>query len=103
MRKEIVELVAMGALPPSSSKDMNRLARFQDLILSIQRPVSNEEAEALVNCFGPDDCFGLAWELLHLIETAPGWPIAEVLNRSTNEWTLRWRDRTIRAKIEKGT
>ena len=22
--------------------------------------------------FGPDECFGLAWSILHLIETAPG-------------------------------
>ena len=24
--------------------------------------------------FGSDDCFGLAWSLITIIETAPGWP-----------------------------
>ncbi|MFG2970298.1 hypothetical protein ACGFZS_44220 [Streptomyces sp. NPDC048288] len=30
-----------------------------------------EEAEALVACFGPDDGHGVAWTVLHLIETGP--------------------------------
>ena len=35
--------------------------------------------------FGPDDCFGAAWTLLHLIETAPNWP-QEPLEDNGNEW-----------------
>ena len=31
----------------------------------------DEEAEELVECFGPDDCFSLAWSLVHLVETSP--------------------------------
>ncbi|MDB6032726.1 MAG: hypothetical protein JWM16_3064, partial [Verrucomicrobiales bacterium] len=34
---------------------------------------------ALVKVFGPDDYYGLAWSLLHLIESAPGWPLADCL------------------------
>lgn len=39
---------------------------------AIPRPVTAEEAEALAAYFGPDDCYGVAWTLLHLIETGPG-------------------------------
>jgi hypothetical protein len=30
-----------------------------------------EEPPALVSCFGPDDCYGAARTLLHLIGTSP--------------------------------
>ncbi|MFD6231890.1 hypothetical protein ACFWFZ_34360 [Streptomyces sp. NPDC060232] len=36
-----------------------------------------EEAEALGACFGPDDCYGVSWSLVHLIETSPG-PVPQV-------------------------
>ena len=38
---------------------------------SVKPPVTDEEAEELVECFGPDDCFSLAWSLVHLVETSP--------------------------------
>ena len=41
------------------------------LIGAIETPLNDQEAEALLTCFGPDACFGLAWLLLHLIETSP--------------------------------
>jgi hypothetical protein len=47
-----------------------------------------------VTLFGPDDCFGLGWTLLHLIETAPGWPIKAVLDGSQGEWIDRLRERS---------
>jgi len=59
-------------------------------VQSITRPVSREEAFALLACFGPDDSYGLAWSLLHLIETAPGGVlIAEKPAESENEWIRR--------------
>ncbi len=93
MRQEIRDLVEMGPLPHSDASDALVLERYQNLMPSIVVPVSDEEAVALVSLFGEDDCFGLAWSLLHLIETAPSWPIFECLGRLDNEWMDRLRDR----------
>ena len=38
--------------------------------------------------------FGLAWSLLHAIETAPGWPLMDVLSNADNEWIERLRERS---------
>lgn len=46
--------------------------RREGRLRAISGPVTPEEAAALATCFGPDDCYGVAWTLLHLIETAPG-------------------------------
>ena len=46
-----------------------------------------------VKLFGPDDCFGLAWTLLHLIETAPGWPVESALVDLESKWIDRLRER----------
>lgn len=52
----------------------------------VTRPLTEEEAVALLVCFGPDDAFGLAWTLLHLIEATPGGvPIAAMPQPSDNE------------------
>ena len=49
--------------------------------------MTDEEAKLLLGSFGPDDCFGLAWTLLHLIETAPGARHLVVEPSATdNEW-----------------
>lgn len=49
----------------------------------------------MVSLFGQDSCFGLAWSLLHLIETSPNWPLSDVLSNCSNEWVLRLRDRAV--------
>jgi len=38
---------------------------------AIEKPVTDEEAQLMVTCFEDDDCFGLAWALLHLVGSAP--------------------------------
>ncbi|MEU0382903.1 hypothetical protein [Streptomyces chartreusis] len=48
------------------------ISETQRLLERIPKPVTDDEAQALATLFGPDNCFGLAWTLLHLIETAPG-------------------------------
>lgn len=47
----------------------------------------------MISLFGQDDCFGLAWSMLHLIETSPNWPLADVLSDFSNEWIYRLRER----------
>jgi hypothetical protein len=98
MRPEVQELVAMGPLPDSASAagDMMKLEEYGRLLDAISKPVSDEEAEALVRLFGPDDGFGLAWTLVHLIESAPGWPFVDRLPAVDNEWIALLRDRSSR-------
>lgn len=74
IRNEVRDFVALGPLPDSSA-DVEVIETHGQALEKISRPISNDEARALFVCFGPDDCFGLAWSLVHLIETAPDWPL----------------------------
>ncbi|KDN88095.1 hypothetical protein [Kitasatospora cheerisanensis] len=71
MRTEVRAFVADGPLPDrdSTEEEIDRRCAQLD---AIARPVTGEEAHALAACFGPDDCYGVAWTLVHLVETAPG-------------------------------
>ncbi len=73
-RHEVERLVRLGALPAESNAEMSKVEEFQRALEVIAAPVSTEEASHLMTVFGPDDCFGLAWTLLHLIESAPELP-----------------------------
>jgi len=67
--------------------------KAQEMLLrSIKAPVSDDEAKCLTKLFGSDDYFGLAWTVLHLVESAPGWPIEECLRDASNEWIVRLRE-----------
>jgi hypothetical protein len=95
MQYAIEELLKLGPLPSSANPDILKLERYQNLIASVEQPVSEEDARALITLFGDDDCFGLAWTLLHLIEAAQNWPIKDCLNRSGNEWIDRLKERAV--------
>lgn len=76
IRREVRDFIALGVLP---SEDLEpdeileaAVRRAGNLLDRIERPVSDEEAEALADCFGSDECFGLAHTLRHTIETSPG-------------------------------
>lgn len=90
-RKEVEDLVALGPLPDESAEE-DQLATHQTLLCKIAPPVSDEEAALLLELFGPDDCYGLAWTLLHLIESASGGlPLtAEPSNGDTQWLHLLW-------------
>jgi hypothetical protein len=100
IRAEIEQLVEMGPLPDSATaaKNSARLEDYQRLIEAIEKPVSGQEAQALAKLFGPDDCFGLAWSLVHLIESAPDWPQLDRLPDSGNEWIELLRSRAQRGR-----
>jgi hypothetical protein len=96
VRKVVEEFVRKGVLPDSSASE-ETIATRQRLLERINRPISDAEAEMLARCFGPDDCFGLAWALLHLIETAPGGcPIKSQPGEWENEWVRLLWDRSHR-------
>ena len=97
MRDEIKELAKMGPLPScqvAMQTDLrDKIERYGKLIVSIRQPVTDEEARVLARLFGPDDCFELANSLVHIVESAPGWPLRDCLEDTSNEWiqTLRRR------------
>ena len=92
VRAEVQALLFLGALPPSSAP-AEAIAKHQSALQSVKAPISDEEARLMIRLFGPDECFGLAWVLLHLIESAPGWPIQSVLSTASGEWASRLRQR----------
>lgn len=96
IRQEVEEFVRLGPLPDSNASE-ETIALHQGRLERIKRPVTDEEAALLINMFGPDDCYGLAWSLLHLIESAPGGsPIRSEPSSSANEWLRRLWDRSHR-------
>ncbi|MGD9920451.1 MAG: hypothetical protein AB7V13_03245 [Pseudorhodoplanes sp.] len=95
MQIAIEELRRLGPLPESTKADPAQLEEVQNLLAEVATPVSDDDAKILVSLFGPDDCYGLAWTLLHLVDTAPGWPIEECLTDFENEWILRLKRRVI--------
>lgn len=97
IRRTVTDFLAAGPLPDEEAS-AEAIQRSQDLLEQIQGPVTDEEAAALLAGFGPDDCYGLAWTLLHLIETAPGAQSAEYPADSDNPWiqTLRRRVENVR-------
>lgn len=70
LRAEVASFVALGPLPNESSDDQE-FAKFEQALDRIMPPLSDEEAHALLGSFGEDECYGMAWDLVHLIETSP--------------------------------
>jgi hypothetical protein len=93
MQQVVSALLGLGPLPSSATATVPTVQAFEGLLSKVQTPITDEEACALVKLFGPDDCFGLAWTLLHLIETAPGWLVEGALNGLEGEWIDRLRER----------
>ncbi|MGV9341301.1 hypothetical protein [Streptomyces sp. NPDC003688] len=75
IRPEVADFTALGRLPSEDGAPGEALEEAVEragvLLGLVERPVTDEEARALADCFGDDECFGVAWVLLHLIETAP--------------------------------
>lgn len=88
IRESIQQLSNMGNLPSQDNPDIELIKKYQELLDSIQSPVSDEEASVLASIFGKDECFGLAWTLLHIIESAQNICIeSENIDRS-NPWII---------------
>ena len=91
VRPEVSAFVALGPLPSSTAATESDLRWREHLLHAIHAPLTREEADALITCFGPDDCFGLAWTLLHLVESTPGPAITNQPDAGANEWVkLLW-------------
>src|SRR3546814_4359664 len=88
VRSEIFNLIDLGPLP-SEAGSVTDVARRQTLIQSIAPPLTLAEATALAGVLGPDNCFGLAWTVVHLIESAPGWSVEHVPSGSRDRKSTR--------------
>jgi len=74
IRPEIEELERLGPLPADDDDYPGidrRLFDVEHLLAAVDPPVTVEEARVLAALFPRDGgtCYGLAWSLLHLIET----------------------------------
>ena len=99
MREAVQAFVALGPLPAEQGATAEMLELHELAIKAIVSPVSDEEARQLVRSFGPDDCFGLAWSLLHLVEKAPGWPLRDAIAHAHPAWTEELRMRCVRGGV----
>lgn len=97
MRPEVLAFVALAPLP-SETADSQEIERIEVALHAINAPVSDEEAELLVQCFGDDDCFGLAWTLLHLVETALAFEVDGHTTDSDNPWIALLHQRVLNAR-----
>jgi hypothetical protein len=95
MRREISDLVSKAQLPTSKG-GVKQIQEWQAAFERITPPISDEEARALAYLFPEteDDCFGLAWSLVHLVETAPHWPLRDCLQDESKPWIARLRQRS---------
>ncbi|MDZ5443990.1 hypothetical protein U2F26_14790 [Micromonospora sp. 4G57] len=88
IRREVSALVRLGPLP-SEEDDSESDEKFKErtrLLHLIQPPVSDEEAQLLIRLFGVDNCFGLSWTLLHLVESAPSPVVTSPPAPGANQW-----------------
>jgi hypothetical protein len=98
MRPEVQAFVADGPLPDWDASE-EEIERRVEQLERIPKPVTGEEARALVACFGPDDCYDVAWTLFHLIETAPT-PVLDIdPGPDSDEWLQRLYDRAVKGGL----
>jgi hypothetical protein len=71
IRNEVRQFMNLGPLPGSNAA-VGVIAQHQSALQQISSPVTDEAARELTHLFGPDECYGLAWTLLHLIESSLG-------------------------------
>lgn len=95
-RSEVEAFVRLGPLP-AEGDDSETDEQFEErtrLLHAIGSPVTDEEARLLASCFGVDNCFGLAWTLLHLVESAPSSVVTVAPAPGANQWlVLLWNRR----------
>lgn len=97
VRTAVEELEKLGPLPSEDDAEVVQLERIEELYRAIAKPITDDEARVLVELFGPYGCYGVASSFMHLIETAPGWPLRDCLQELNNERKIELRDRAIRS------
>lgn len=87
-----MRLISLGRFPTENEATDAQLRALEEALHAITFPTSIEEARALVSLFNVDDCFGLAWTLLHLVESCGQRVIEREPASDANEWQIGlWR------------
>lgn len=90
IREAVTHFASLGPLDGVKLTD-EKIDQLEKSLEKIIVPISNEEANILLASFGTDDCFGLAWSLIHIIETADKCPVKIKPIGESNEWVhLLW-------------
>ena len=93
IRDQVREFIRLGCPLPSeqdnSEEGDEAFDEMERALHAIEKPVTDEEARLLVTCFGDDNCFGLAWTLLHLVESAPSPVVTSRPSDDANPWISR--------------
>jgi hypothetical protein len=100
MRKQLADFVALGVLPSEKTATVNQMEKIEAMLASIEKPLSEEEAAALIPVLGDDNCFGVAKSVLQLIESTPGWPLPACLLNTSNKWVAMLIQRADSAKAQ---
>jgi hypothetical protein len=97
VRKAVSDLAALGPLPASDEADEATIQRLFSALEAITPPLTVDEAILLASSFGPDDCFGIAWTLVHLVESAPPFSFSALpFSTRRNEWVRLLEERRVR-------
>ncbi len=87
MRPEVVKLLALGRVPADNDPHIETwLQEAEKYLDGLDNQATDEEARAIATLLNQNDGFGVSWTFLHFIESAPGWPLQDVLSMPTNEW-----------------
>ena len=92
MRHSVEELNRLGPMPTDAESEEQpvRAARWERLVgeLFSAGDVTDTEAAELVKLFPRDDTdsFGVAWTLVHVVESAPSWPLDEAITDAAGPW-----------------
>jgi hypothetical protein len=94
VRVEVRRFLELGPLPSEEDDSEAGDEAFGELersLCAVRWPVSDDEARLLAQEFGVDECFGLAWRLLQLVETSPTPVPSAEPPRTANGWVrLLW-------------
>jgi len=85
MRQEFDELRLLGQLPAGDELSPRQAERYEEAIRRLPNAPTGEEATALLSLLPPDETtsFGIAWTLVHAIESSPDWPVWDALDDRT--------------------
>jgi hypothetical protein len=82
VRDAVLGLIELGVMPTERDADEATVRLYQSQIDLLVAPASDEEAVALVRVLPTteESLFGLAWSVVHFIESAPSWPEPSALS-----------------------
>jgi len=89
LRPEVLTLAAFAPLAPEDDWEVDDIDAFAAAIEAVHPPITAEEREALLpvfSCSHEDSVYGVAWGVLHLLESSPsdGWQ--ERLDTAGHPW-----------------